>query len=84
MLSLWSQVVTSYSPESKCGLPIGSLTSQHLANAYLGQLDRLVTQQFLRDGRVQATHPSLAMAQRFSWESFKQRTERAMQALIQR
>jgi retron-type reverse transcriptase len=42
MLALWSQVVTSYCPETKCGLPIGSLTSQHLANAYLGQLDRVI------------------------------------------
>lgn len=52
MLSLWSQVVTSYSPESKCGLPIGSLTSQHLANAYLGQLDRLVKEQLRVKGYI--------------------------------
>ena len=54
------------------------------ARDFSRRLDRLLTQQSLRDGRVQATHPSLAMAQRFSWESFKQRTERAMRALLQR
>lgn len=52
MLALWSQVVSCYSPESKCGLPIGSLTSQHLANAYLGQLDRLVKEKLRVKGYV--------------------------------
>lgn len=42
MLALWRQVVASYCCDTQCGLPIGSLTSQHLANAYLGQIDRLV------------------------------------------
>ncbi len=54
------------------------------AQDFSRQLDRLVRQQSLRDDRAQKTQASLAMAQRFSWESFKQRTERAMQALIKR
>lgn len=52
LLSLWSQVVTSYCPDAKSGLPIGSLTSQHLANAYLGQLDRVVKEELKVKGYV--------------------------------
>jgi retron-type reverse transcriptase len=52
MLALWSQVVTSYCPDTKCGLPIGSLTSQHLANAYLGQLDRVIKEELRVKGYV--------------------------------
>jgi len=52
LLGLWSQVLSSYSPATKCGLPIGSLTSQHLANAYLGRLDRLVKEELREKGYV--------------------------------
>ena len=52
LVSLWSQVVKSYCPGAKSGLPIGSLTSQHLANAYLGQLDRLVKEELRVKGYV--------------------------------
>lgn len=40
MLRLWRDVVNTYRPETATGLPIGALTSQHLANFYLGFLDR--------------------------------------------
>ncbi len=40
MLQLWWDVLDSYRPGSKRGMPIGALTSQHLANFYLGFLDR--------------------------------------------
>jgi RNA-directed DNA polymerase len=33
-------ILRSHHPETGVGLPIGSLTSQHLANFYLGSLDR--------------------------------------------
>jgi hypothetical protein len=52
LVSLWSQVVKGYCPGAKSGLPIGSLTSQHLANAYLGQLDRLVKEELRVKGYV--------------------------------
>lgn len=41
-LALATHIVLGFetSPGSGCGLPIGSLTSQHFANAYLGELDR--------------------------------------------
>jgi RNA-directed DNA polymerase len=42
LLALWKQVIASHAGDQRRGLPIGSLTSQHLANAYLGQLDRFV------------------------------------------
>jgi RNA-directed DNA polymerase len=34
------KIIRSHHPETGIGLPIGSLTSQHLANFYLGTLDR--------------------------------------------
>lgn len=40
MLRLWGDVIGSYHPGARAGLPIGALTSQHLANFYLGFLDR--------------------------------------------
>ncbi|MEX2578733.1 MAG: RNA-directed DNA polymerase [Verrucomicrobiales bacterium] len=42
MLRLWRDVIDSYDPGVKTGLPIGALTSQHLANFYLGFLDRRI------------------------------------------
>jgi hypothetical protein len=46
MLRLWERVVESFQPGAKAGIPIGSLTSQHLANFYLGFLDRRVKEGF--------------------------------------
>src|SRR5207253_5818441 len=40
MLRLWWQLIDCHRPGAACGLPIGCLTSQHLANFYLGFLDR--------------------------------------------
>jgi RNA-directed DNA polymerase len=40
LLHLFRELIDSHHPNSKVGLPIGSLTSQHLANFYLGHLDR--------------------------------------------
>lgn len=52
MLSLWRQVVSSHGGSERRGLPIGSLTSQHLANAYLGQFDRFVKETLRVKGYV--------------------------------
>lgn len=42
VIGLWERIVTAYSTSPGRGLPIGALTSQHLANFYLGPIDRFV------------------------------------------
>ena len=42
LLRLWWQIIDSHRPGEPRGMPIGCLTSQHLANFYLGFIDRLV------------------------------------------
>ena len=49
---LWRQLIWSWRPELKGGLPIGSLTSQHLGNFYLASLDRMVKQDWRVKGYV--------------------------------
>ena len=42
LLRIFHQIIESFSTAPGRGLPIGSLTSQHLANSYLGPVDRQV------------------------------------------
>ena len=42
MLQLWWDLIDSHRPGEKRGMPIGALPSQHLANFYLGFLDRFI------------------------------------------
>ena len=42
LLQLLTKIITAYRSEIGVGVPIGSLTSQHFANFYLGWLDRFV------------------------------------------
>jgi hypothetical protein len=42
LLDLLNRIITSYRGQLGVGLPIGSLTSQHFANFYLGWFDRFV------------------------------------------
>jgi len=42
LLNLLLRIIHAYRGEFGVGLPIGSLTSQHFANFYLGWLDRLI------------------------------------------
>lgn len=42
LLELLTRIITSYRGGVGIGLPIGSLTSQHFANFYLGWMDRFV------------------------------------------
>ena len=47
-LALWQRIIASGAPAGGCatvGLPIGALTSQHLANAYLDAADRFLLDQ---------------------------------------
>jgi RNA-directed DNA polymerase len=52
LLKIWDTVLASYSKASGRGLPIGALTSQHLANFHLGALDRFVKERLRRRGYV--------------------------------
>ena len=45
LLDLFKRIIHSHEATSGCGLPIGSLTSQHFANFYLGWFDRFVKEQ---------------------------------------
>ena len=51
LLELFRQILDSHS-SSQRGLPIGSLTSQHFANFYLGHLDRFVKEHLRVRGYV--------------------------------
>jgi len=42
VVALWERIVRSHEKTPGRGLPIGALTSQHLANFYLGPVDRFV------------------------------------------
>jgi len=43
-LALLRRIITAHATAPGCGLPIGALTSQHLANRYLDPIDRLATE----------------------------------------
>ena len=50
LLELFRRIIESYASAPGRGLPIGSLTSQHFANFYLGALDRFVKQELAVGG----------------------------------
>jgi retron-type reverse transcriptase len=52
LLGLFEQIVDSHEASPGRGLPIGSLVSQHLANLYLGGVDRLVRDRLRVPGYV--------------------------------
>jgi hypothetical protein len=52
LLALWRRVIQSHRGAQGRGLPIGSLTSQHFANFYLGWLDRFAKEQLRVQGYV--------------------------------
>lgn len=52
LLALFEQIVRSFRGIIGQGIPIGSLTSQHLANFYLGWLDRFVKETLRIPGYV--------------------------------
>lgn len=52
MAVVWSRVISSWRECEQRGLPIGSLTSQHLGNYYLGYMDRLIKQDWKVKGYV--------------------------------
>jgi RNA-directed DNA polymerase len=52
LLELFARIVHGYRGNLGVGLPIGSLTSQHFANLYLGPLDRFVKETLRIGGYV--------------------------------
>ena len=52
LLDLFERILAGYSTAPEQGLPIGSLTSQHFANVYLGGLDRFVTEKLRARGYI--------------------------------
>lgn len=52
VLALVRRVIESHEDLPGCGLPIGALTSQHLANFYLGALDRFLLERVKVRGMV--------------------------------
>lgn len=52
VLNLYERIVTAFRGDLGNGLPIGSLTSQHLANFYLGWFDRFVKESLRVRGYV--------------------------------
>lgn len=44
VLNMFAHIIQAHQPSVSCGLPIGSLISQHCANLYLDVVDRHVTQ----------------------------------------
>lgn len=50
LLAMISRLIGSYCTQPDTGVPIGSLTSQHFANFYLGWLDRWVKENLLIRG----------------------------------
>jgi hypothetical protein len=52
VVALWERIVRAYATAPGRGLPIGALTSQHLANFYLGAVDRLVKETLRVPGYV--------------------------------
>lgn len=52
LLDLFGRIIDSYRDNLGRGLPIGSLTSQHFANLYLGDFDRFIKQTLRMKGYV--------------------------------
>ena len=52
VVALWRRIVEAYETAPGRGLPIGALTSQHLANFYLGTMDRLAKERLRVAGYV--------------------------------
>jgi len=52
VFEIWRQIIEAYATAPERGLPIGALTSQHLANFYLAPLDRFVKETLRVPGYV--------------------------------
>jgi RNA-directed DNA polymerase len=52
VVALWKRIIGAYETNEGCGLPIGALTSQFLANFYLSRIDRLAKETLRAPGYV--------------------------------
>lgn len=64
LLDLLGRIIDSYATAPGRGLPIGSLTSQHLANFYLGWFDRFVKESLGATGYVRYMDDSVIWGDR--------------------
>ena len=71
LLELLHRIIAAYRGELGIGLPIGSLTSQHFANFYLGWLDRYVKENLRLGGYVRYMDDMLL------WHDDRRRLEEA-------
>jgi retron-type reverse transcriptase len=76
VLELFASILYSFLPGHRRGLPIGSLTSQHFANFYLGRFDRFVKERLRLKGYVRYMDDMLL------WGA-NPRTMRAIQTLCE-
>lgn len=63
LLQLWERIIESYHVTPGRGLPIGALTSQHLANFYLGTFDRYLKETRQVRGYVRYMDDSVVWAE---------------------
>ena len=73
LLGLVERIVRSHEYAPGKGLPIGALTSQHFANAYLGEVDRLLLEQCRVAGYVRYMDDSIW------WDQDRAAVRRALQ-----
>jgi RNA-directed DNA polymerase len=76
LLSLFERIVCSFRGSLGLGLPIGSLTSQHLANFYLGHFDRFIKEKLRIRGYVRYMDDMALFAGR------KEELRKALAALV--
>jgi RNA-directed DNA polymerase len=76
-LQLFDQIISSYETMPTCGVPIGNLTSQYMANHYLNGLDRYVKAQLKTKGYVRY------MDDMVLWDDEKIRLQQAAKAIIE-
>jgi RNA-directed DNA polymerase len=69
LLDLFGRTVDSYEVAPGRGVPIGSLTSQHFANFYLGWLDRFVKEDLRAGGYVRYMDDFVVWGENRTWLS---------------
>jgi RNA-directed DNA polymerase len=76
LLDLFDRIIASYKVEPGRGVPIGSLTSQHFANFYLGGLDRFVKEELRAGGYVRYMDDFVIWGENRAWlSSVRERVE---------
>ena len=72
VVALWERIVGAYATAPGRGLPIGALTSQHLANSFLAPVDRLIKERLRLPGYVRYMDDMVLWADdRDAWNAAK-------------